>query len=136
MTKYYMAHNAGRQIAGERFEVTEIFAGTAIGVFHTDDEAKIAELDKVVAQKTGVDEITAGEYDSALKKKAASLSSFQHSNPSLPTPVSLKSPAGVVVAEGPQEDLTEQNRLESVENALEHTAKIEAPEMPDDPKAE
>lgn len=111
-------------IGGERFEVTEIFAGTAIGVFEGKTDAQIAELDKAVAAKTGVEEITLPEYKAALEKKTPSLTSFPNSNQSQ-VQVSLANRAGVVVEAPVSPDLSEQNKLESVKGALESTGKVE-----------
>lgn len=133
MAKYYMAHNAGsRLIGGERFEITEIFAGTAIGVFEGKTDAQIATLDALVLDKaSGVSEITLAEYNSAVQKKTPSLTSFQHSNQS--AVASIKSPVGVVVEEPVLPDLTEQKKLESVKGALESTGKVEPAPKPEEP---
>lgn len=125
-TKCYIAHNAGRPIAGQQFEITEIVSGTAVGVFQTDDEALQAALDKVVECKRGVEEMTHEAYDAVVKKKAPSYNSLPHSNQRGPK-VSLSFPAGVVVPEGVQEDRTEQIKLESVEGALANIDKVEKP---------
>lgn len=136
MSKYYMAHNAGnREIAGERFEVVEIFAGTAIGVFEATTEAQQIALDAAVKIPTNaVEEISKGEYDNAVKKKAPSLSSYRHSNVA-PLQTSLRPVAGVVVEERPAEDLTEITRLESVAAALDNTGEVTPPPKPEAPEA-
>jgi hypothetical protein len=127
-TKYYTAHNAGRPIAGQQFEITEIQSGTAIGVFQTEDETLQVGLDAEVAKNRGVEEVSQAVYDSSVKKKAPSLVSLPHSNqPGLK--VSLSYPVGVVVPEGIQEDHTDQTRLESVEGALDNLGEV-APAKP------
>jgi len=125
-TKYYTAHNAGRPIAGQKFEITEIVSGTAIGVYETDDEALQAELDKVVAAKRGVESITAEVYNSTVKKKASSFNNLPHSNQRGPK-ASIKSPVGVVVEEGGVHEEVDPT-LESVEGALANVDKVEKPE--------
>lgn len=128
-----MAHNAGgRLIGGERFEVTEIFAGTAIGVFEGKTDEQIVALDKAVAEKIGVEAITEDEYKTALQKKTGSLTSLPHSNLSPGPQVSLASRVGVVVAEPVLPDLSEQNKLESVKGALESTGKVEPAPKPEE----
>ncbi len=134
-TKYYEAQNAGRVIGGEQFEVTEIFGGTAFGVFAATTEAQQATLSKIAADpKSAVTEITEAEYQNALKKKAPSLSGFPTSTQSMP-PVALKA-AGVVVPGPVLVDRTELERLESVENALDvgkvgaEPVQAEAPRKP------
>lgn len=116
--KFYHAENAGREIAGERFEVFDVFGGTAHGVFQTDNPKQQTALDAVVLNpKSAVTEITAAEYQNYLKKKAQDLSSFPVSTQSIRS-ANLKSPAGVVVEGGQPADLTEQKVLDTVENAL------------------
>lgn len=130
-TKYYLAHNAGsRVIGGEKFEITEIVAGTAIGVFATEDPKTIEAIDKVVG-KTGVEEITVKEYDAAIKKKPPSFNSFPHSNTQSPQ-VRLSPVAGVVVEGGVTEDTTEADKLESVEAAVSNLGRVEPPPVVDE----
>lgn len=124
-TKYYEAHNAARDIAGERFEITDIVAGTAIGVFETSDEAKQIQLDKVVECKRGVNEISEAEYDHARKKKASSFSNLPHSN-QIGAKVRLSSRAGVVAENGVKPEEADP-ALESVEGALGNLDQVDPP---------
>ena len=135
MSKYYLAHNAaGRLIGGEQFEVTEIFAGTSIGVFEGKTDAQIAELDKAVEAKTGVSVISETEYKAAIQKKIPNLTSFPNSNYKMPQ-VSLASRAGVVVEEPVSPDLSEEKKLETVDGALGSLGKVEAPPKADEAAA-
>lgn len=131
--KYYMAHNAGsREIGAQRFEITEIVAGTAIGIYRTDDPAQIEALDKAVKSKTGVEEISAKDYDLAVKKKPHSFNSLPHSNYQ-PLQVRLSQVAGVVVENPvPVEDV-EMAKLESVEAALSNVGKVTPPPVGETP---
>jgi hypothetical protein len=127
MAKYYLAHNAGREIAGEHFEVTSVTAGTAVGVFAAYKEDQIAKLDKLVQDgKWAVFEIDVAEYDAELKKKAPHLSSFPRSTQGQ-APTSLKEPVAVVVDGHPAIEDADAAQLETLENALSSTAKIEPP---------
>lgn len=130
-SKYYQAENVGnRLIAGQRFEIVEIFAGTAIGVFEATDDKVIADIDAVVLDKSsGVLEISKADYDTFRKKKLTSLNSFPHTNRS--TQVSLAARVGVVVA-GPVEQVPgDSAKLESVDKALEGVGAVPPP--PDAP---
>lgn len=133
-SKYYFAHNAGsRLIGGEQFEVTEIKGGTALGVFEATTEAQQKAIDAVVADKSSaVESITQGDYELARKKKAPSLTGFQHSNFN-PQHMSIKGVAAVVVEGSQADDLTEVKRLDSVEGALDSMGKVEAPPQAEEP---
>lgn len=134
-TKYYVAMNAaGRLIGGEKFEIVEIVAGTAIGVFAATTDAQIAALDAAVAAKTGVSEITQAEYDEYIQKKTPSFNSFPHSNNSRSEPqVSLNPRAGVVVAE-PGLSTPPSDALDSVEAALQNVGKVQVAPEPEPEK--
>jgi hypothetical protein len=118
--KFYYAENAGsRKIAGEQFEVTDICAGVAHGVFVATTQAQIALLDAQVANPlSAVTSITAEEYAAIIKKKAPNLSSWPVSTQSVPAGMRINDRAGVVVAEAPLVDRSEQERMESPEQAL------------------
>lgn len=125
MAKYYLAHNAGREIAGERFEITSILGGSAIGVFAAYKEDQIAKLDKLAADpRTAVFEIPLSEYDDELKKKAPLLKGFRASTQESP-PTNLRDPVAVVVEGVPAVDDTEAGQLETLEGALSSVAEIE-----------
>lgn len=102
-TKYYHAQNAGRTLAGINFDIYAIVGGSAFGVYATDNAAQIKALDALVADKrSAVTSITVDEYESAVKKKPSSLTSFPPSTPP-PVPPSagtpLKGATGAVVVE-------------------------------------
>lgn len=114
------------------FEVTEIAAGTAIGVYFSDDPALITELDKAVAGKTGVSQITAKEYDAAVKKKPHNFNSFPHSNTKSPM-VRLSQVAGVVVENPEPFEDVDAKLVESVESALGNVGKVTPPPVGEEP---
>lgn len=130
-SKYYLAHNAGsRTIAGEKFEVTEIKGGTAIGVFEATTLAQQTELDKVVANKaSAVESVSKEEYEEYRKKKALNLNDWRHSNlPSTMPQTALKETVGVVVEGAQSVDLTESQLLETEEGARNNLVKLSPPE--------
>lgn len=131
MSKFYLAHNAGRIIGGERFEIVEIIGGTALGVFQANDEqAKL--IDPIVAQNLGVSAISEGEYDNLRKKKAPTFKDLAHSN--RPTPQArLSQVAGVVLPNGIKAEADDSVKLETVEAALENVGKVAPPESTDEP---
>ena len=139
--KYYHAENANRSIHGFVFEPYDIFAGTVLGVYATENESEIAALNKVTAEKTsGVTEITSEEYEQLRKKKARSLIGFAPSKPHLAAPVPLKG-AGAAVVENPipvpiDETVKTGEPLASVEEAV-RLDKVEPSEtaVPAVPKA-
>jgi len=90
---YFYATNTSSRIAGVAFEPVDVFAGSLVGVFATDDPALIAELSKLPHVET----IDKERYDAELKKKAPVLRELRHSNKPLSPPVSLKEVVGVVV---------------------------------------
>lgn len=125
MSKYYQAYNAGREIAGERFEITSIVGGSAVGVFAAHKPETIAKMDAVVADaKSAVFKITLDEYDDEVKKKAPSLKNFRPSTQVF-QPTNLRGPVAVVVDGQPPVDDIESKQLESLEGALSSTAVIE-----------
>lgn len=134
-SKYYFAHNAGgRLIAGQKFEVTEVAAGTSFGVFEARTPELQAELDKIVANKSSaVEEISAEDYDLNVKKKAASLNNWPNSNASVPLQSALKEVVGVVVEEKPHTDPTEAQTLETLAGARGNLARIDLPLGGDEP---
>lgn len=135
-SKYYLAHNAGsRLVGGQQFEVTQIFGGTAIGVFEATTAAQQEVLDLAVKNPTeAVEEITQSQYDAELKKKVPSFSNFQRSNLTpKPQQTPLKETAGVVVEESPQEDLSEIHKMETVAGALGSVGVVAPPPQSEEP---
>lgn len=127
MPKFFLAHNASREIAGERFEITSIVGGSAVGIFAAYKDDVIAKLDAVAKDpRQAVFEITVAEYDDELKKKAPSLKNFRPSTQE-PAPTNLKDPVAVVVEGQPPVDDAEAAQLESLEGALSSTTVIEPP---------
>lgn len=80
--KFYRAENAKRPFpAGVLFEIYDIVAGSANGVFATDDQAQIEALDKEVADPgKATESISEFEYEGYLKKKAPLHSAFLNLN--------------------------------------------------------
>lgn len=142
-TKFYIARNAARDIAGQRFEVYDVTAGTAFGVFRTDDEAIAAELDKLVkAGKSGVDSITEAEYQACLKKKPRRFESYPSSNVSQPPGPPLKGQVAATVTEGPHETVEPENKvievsqIESADQAIATGKKGQGKKAKDQPPVE
>lgn len=132
MGKYYLAHNAGREIAGESFEITSIVGGSAIGVFSAYKDETIAKLDKLVADpKQAVFEISVAEYDDELKKKAPSLKGYRVSTSQESPPINLRGPVAVVVAGSTPVDETQSAQLDTLDDALSSVAEIEPPPTAD-----
>src|SRR5437899_4111324 len=101
--KFFHAENANRSIQGIIFEPYEIFAGTVLGIYSTEDAKELEILSKLVADKSsGVTEINADEFAAFQKKKARSLSDFVPSSPPLSKPpaVTMKG-EGATVVESP-----------------------------------
>lgn len=97
--KYFSAqNNGGGNVPGVQFETWDIIAGTAFGVYRTENPATIAALE--AAKATSIKEITQAEYEDCLKKKHPRFKDLTQSDPhpvtSLPG-VALKGPGAVVV---------------------------------------
>jgi hypothetical protein len=97
-TKFFHAENATRILAGIRFDIYDINAGTAVGIFKTDDEA----LAKALADLPAVIEIPASEYEICFKKKQPKYEILNASKPvSNPAIASLKGPGNAVIVDEP-----------------------------------
>lgn len=92
-TAYFSAINANQRIAGVAFEPVGLFAGTVMGVFHTDDPSLIESMSKHL----NVTKISDQEYGELLKKKAPAWNDYVNSNRHSSSPVALKEIVGVVV---------------------------------------
>jgi hypothetical protein len=128
-TKYFYAENATRTLAGIRFEIFDISAGTAVGVFATDDEKLAEELKKL----PGVFESSQADYESCLKKKQPKYANLNASKPeSAPAPVSIKGLGNVVVVEdvAPVEEKIDLKAAVVDESVLIPQAIAEAPINP------
>lgn len=147
--KCYHAENAGRgPIGGVRFEVYEIVAGSAFGVYASEDPAVIEQLDALAKNpKTAVTLIATSEYDVCIKKKASrpGSDSYPALRQPLPqqaatikgqpaSPVAVIEPTGKPVAEE-ETPVTIDKTVETVEDALqvEQVAPAPMPEQPTDP---
>lgn len=120
-TKFYSAQNSNREIAGVRFEAVEIFAGSMIGVFATSDPKLHEALGSDAVKKTGVEEITAADYETMLKKKAVVLTDLRHSNTNTPpaTPqAAIKGTGKVVVVDGDKVEHTPEVSAQTTEDVL------------------
>lgn len=134
-SKYYFAHNAGgRLIAGEKFEITEIRAGSSMGVFEATTLEKQAEMDKIVLTKSNaVEEISEADYEDNRKKKALELNNWQHSNLRSTSLQTALNPVVGLVVEGKQAgDPTEADVLATEEGAKSNLVKIPAPPTVED----
>src|SRR6185503_16301896 len=97
-TRYFRAENANRLIAGVKFEIVDVVAGTPVGILAADEElgAQLGELAKNPAE--AVTEITEEQYREALVKKMPNLAQLPHSNPPLSSPsVPIKGAGKAVV---------------------------------------
>lgn len=123
--RYYEAQNAGgRQIAGQVFEIVAIVAGTAWGIFATEDAKLIEQLDALADNpRNAVRKITEKEYSGHVeaKKKAGSLnSSFSWSSPQSPPPgpqLNQTARPAVIVEGGPE--VPEEEKPVEITKALE-----------------
>lgn len=138
-TKFYLATNANRQIAGVRFESVDVFAGTLIGVFATDN----LQLQEALAKEasTGVEEITAEEYEQRLKKKPTTLGELNHSNPNTPqqTPqAAIKGDGKAAVVDGKELEASKpEPAIATMEDVLKLAgAPTDAPPEPQPAKVE
>ncbi len=132
--KFYHAQNAGRGIiGGARFQITEVIAGSAWGVYATEDPKEIEALDALVAIPTSaVTAIGEAEFEADVKKKPPTnifLNSSAFATPQPPKSNSLKGPGVVMVVEGNpdvgSEPVTEiKSTIETVDEALS-TGKVE-----------
>lgn len=126
-SKYYFAHNAGgRLIAGEKFEITEIRAGSSMGVYEATTPEKQAELDKIVLTKSNaVEEISESDYEDNRKKKALELNNWQHSNLQSTSLQTALNPVAGLVVEGKQAgDPTEADVLATEDGAKSNLVKM------------
>ena len=137
--KFYRAENAGRSIAGIGFDVYDVIAGTAVGVYATEDAATQKALDEVVANpRNGVSAISEADYTLYLSKKARSFSDYKPLSVSGQTPITsgpLKGAGAVVVAAKSEEDEAELpvkivGQVESVDDVLK-TAVVEPQAEPE-----
>lgn len=129
MKYFFHAENAGRGlIGGVQFAIYDRVAGSAFGIYATDDPALISTLTGLSNSPTSaVTKITEVEYENCLKKKPLnSIFSPVLSTPSLSSNLPLKGQtAGVVVNEAaPQTAESEapiqvEGQLEKSEDALQ-----------------
>lgn len=126
MIKYYRAENAGRIIAGIVFTIYDIVAGSAVGVYATEDKSQIEALDNLTKDpKSAVTEISQADYDSAIEKKKLTHVSeaWNYLSPPQPqAPTHLKGRGVVVVSDEPAEEVEApveiKEHVESVDDAL------------------
>ena len=125
--KFYRAENAGRIIAGVGFDVYDVIAGTAVGIYATEDEATQKALDEVAANpRNGVSAISEADYTLYLSKKVLSFSNNKPLSVSGQTPLTsapLKGAGAVVVPVKSEEDEAELpvkivGQVESVDDVL------------------
>lgn len=124
-TKYFHAENAGRNLAGTRFNIYSQSAGTLWGVYATDVQSEISALSSMSASpSSGVTSISKDEYDGCLKKKNTTSDDLPHLNKVWPpaAPIKGTTAATVVYDTKPVEDKTEiassDKPLESVDAAI------------------
>jgi|ERR1041385_1568541 hypothetical protein len=140
--KYYEARNAGRQIGGVYFNITSLAAGTAWGVYATDDPEQIAALDALVQEKrSGVVSIDKASYeDQIAKKKGASTSSdFASSKQQHEiSQTSLKPTArpAVVVQGGPEAEDESQVEIKTTLDSVEEATQTKEVSPPPTPQVE
>lgn len=124
--KYYYAIDARRLIAGVLFNIYDLVAGTAVGVYATDKPEEIEALDKLAAvPDSSVRAIDKAEYDAAMEKKTLTHAwqpSISWSPPSVPMSTPLKGQGAVVVDE-PADDIEPpveiKQTVQSVQDALQ-----------------
>lgn len=123
MKQFYQAQNANRSIGGVVFEPYEVFAGTILGVYATENPGEITTLDALAADKTsGVTKIDEATYDNLCKKKAPNLTEYGRSNHSAlrQAETAIKG-AGAVLVENPtpaEPEVTAGAPVESVDAAI------------------
>lgn len=124
---FYRADNAGQPIGGISFNVYDIVAGTACGVFATEDPEQIKTLDALVKTRR-IESMTQEDYEKCSKKNRATLSAWKPLSvstipPKLHDVPALKGSGAVTVgkaepAETPEPTVELNSQVESVDDAL------------------
>lgn len=124
--QFFHAENATRILAGQKFEIYDIVAGTTFGVFATELETVAYNLAKLPA----VTKITEAEYLDCLKKKLPKYEALSKSSSPSVSPVTLKGNGRAVVVESSPVKEAEPvviTQVETVEDALKVEPVLTAP---------